>query len=272
MLDRRDLALPLSVAIAAVALGILSMGLVVEWTRASVDLRVALLLGQSALIVPLLLVTRAFGRPPVDALAVGSVPAGGLAIAVGCGAALWVASAGLLSLQYIVWPPAPEILKFFQELHAKLDLWPPWSGALSLAAIAIGPALTEEIAFRGALLGSFRKHVGDAGAVVASAMLFGLIHVVPGGYRIPFTFVLGLALGLMRLRTGSILPGAVAHAVLNATTVIVEARLSDHEALTPESAPLAAAVGLLALGAAMAALFIAALPRGARAQRGTLEV
>jgi membrane protease YdiL (CAAX protease family) len=106
---------------------------------------------------------------------------------------------------------------------------------------------------------------------VASAALFGLIHFHPGAYRIPFTFVLGLALGLMRLRTGSVLPGAVAHAVLNATTVIVEARLSENEARSPESSPLAAAIGLLALGASLSALFIAALPRDTRAQRGTLE-
>jgi membrane protease YdiL (CAAX protease family) len=247
------------------------MSVAVVATRRALDLRLALLLGQAALVLPLLLAALAYERPLADALSVRAIGPVTIALSAGGGSALWVMSAGLLSLQYVVWPPTPDVLKFFQQLHAELALWPPWSGALSLAAIAVGPALTEEIAFRGALLNAIRREVGDVAAIVGSAALFGLIHVEPGGYRVPFTFVLGLALGIMRVRTGSILPPAVAHAVLNATTVIVEARMSAPEALAPESAPSAATAALLALGVAMSALFIVALPRVARVQRGTLE-
>jgi uncharacterized protein len=164
-----------------------------------------------------------------------------------------------------VWPLPPHVLEFFQQLHAKLDLWPPWSGALSLLAISVWPAVAEEIAFRGALLGSLRRAAGDAGAVVTSAALFGLIHIPPGGYRVPFTLALGLALGALRVRTGSIVPPIVAHAVVNATTVIVSAGLGDAAigdvGGPPESASLAAAAAMLALGvAAGTALTLALRP------------
>src|SRR5206468_821746 len=144
-----------------------------------------------------------------------------------CGLGLWLGSAGLLQLQYTVWPASPAVLHFFEQLHGDLDLWPPWNGAVSLFVIAAWPAIVEEIAFRGALLESLQPRAGAWGAVLASAVVFALIHIPPGGYRVPFTLALGIALGALRLRTGTIVPCVAAHAVLNATTVLITSAAGD---------------------------------------------
>ena len=51
-------------------------------------------------------------------------------------------------------------------------------------------------------------------AVVLQAALFAIIHGTP--IQIVYALLLGLALGFLRSRTGSILPGLAAHAAFNA--------------------------------------------------------
>ena len=51
-------------------------------------------------------------------------------------------------------------------------------------------------------------------AVVLQAVLFGVVHGTP--VQMAYAFLLGLAFGFLRSRTGSILPGIAAHAAFNA--------------------------------------------------------
>ena len=78
----------------------------------------------------------------------------------------------------------------------------------------------EEVAFRGAvlrsLLGSFRNHWA---AIAISAVLFAVVHGNP--VQMPHTFLVGLLLGWMYYRTGSILPGVVLHWVNNTVVYVV---------------------------------------------------
>jgi sodium transport system permease protein len=267
MTSPAERALPVLAAAAALLAGIAAMFVAVQ---APVGSRLALILGHTALAVPFVLATLALGRTLDGALGLRRVPPRTALLAVVCGAGFWVASAGLLELQYSVWPAPPEVLEFFRRLHAKLDLWPLWSGAFSLFAIAVWPAVVEELAFRGALLGAFRALLGDTAAVALTAGLFAVIHIVPGYYRVPFTFALGAALGALRVRTGSIVPGIVAHAVLNATTVVVSAALDAPDDPSPTiSIPAAAAA--LALGALIAASASRSMKNGPRTDWGKIN-
>lgn len=78
----------------------------------------------------------------------------------------------------------------------------------------------EEVAFRGAvlrsLLGSFRNHWA---AIAISAVLFAVVHGNP--VQMPHAFLVGLLLGWMYYRTGSILPGVVLHWVNNTVVYVV---------------------------------------------------
>lgn len=189
------------------------------------------------------------------------------------GGALWVASIGLVELQALVRPPRPEELDLFRRLHAALAPRGPLDGLVSLAVIAVLPAVCEELVMRGALLtaclGVARqvaraflrppRAVERAAATVsliATAGAFALIH---DPVRLLFAFTLGIALGGLRLRTASLVPPIVAHATLNALTFAV-APLVDDPAQAYEPRP-ALGLACLATGLALAWPLLRALRR-----------
>jgi membrane protease YdiL (CAAX protease family) len=88
----------------------------------------------------------------------------------------------------------------------------------SLIVLALLPAISEELLFRGVFVRSLARL--PIVAVVASAALFSLYHLVPA--QMLGTFPLGLALGLLAVRSGSIVPGMIAHLLNNATVLVVE--------------------------------------------------
>jgi len=88
---------------------------------------------------------------------------------------------------------------------------------LSFIATAIVPALVEEFACRGIVLGSLRKH-GEGMAIFVSALLFGLMHA--NFEQIPFAFILGLVFGYITVRSGSIWIAVLLHFYNNAVSVI----------------------------------------------------
>lgn len=83
---------------------------------------------------------------------------------------------------------------------------------LYVVSISFAPALAEELAFRGIILGGMRKY-GNMNAVIISSLLFALMH---GNMRqIPFTFVFGIAMGIATVLSNSIWPAVVAHFLNN---------------------------------------------------------
>ena len=90
---------------------------------------------------------------------------------------------------------------------------------LGIIAIVIMAPIVEELLFRGAIEGHLlRKWKHPAGAIVFSSLVFGLVH---GNWvQAPFAFVIGLALGWMYYRTGSLFSGILMHFVNNSTAVL----------------------------------------------------
>ena len=90
---------------------------------------------------------------------------------------------------------------------------------LYFLSITIVPAIAEEFLFRGAVLGCLRKY-GDVFAIIISSALFGIMH---GNFvQTPVTFLTGLALGYLAVKTGSIIPSMILHFVNNALVVVME--------------------------------------------------
>lgn len=94
----------------------------------------------------------------------------------------------------------------------------PFELAVVLLSSACIPALTEEFAFRGVILGLLKPY-GNSIAVVISAVLFGLMH--GNLIQMPFAFVGGLALGYATVRTGSMWPAVIAHFLNNAISCLM---------------------------------------------------
>jgi len=80
--------------------------------------------------------------------------------------------------------------------------------------------------------------------VLLSAGLFGLIHLDP--FRFLFTFGVGLALGVVRLRAGSLTPPILIHATLNTLTFLAVPYLDDPTVPMPAPRPWLGAALLLA--------------------------
>jgi membrane protease YdiL (CAAX protease family) len=88
----------------------------------------------------------------------------------------------------------------------------------SLIALAILPAIAEELVFRGVLARSLAPH-GAVLAVVASAIAFSLYHIDRS--QMVGTFPLGLALGVLAVRSGSVVPGMITHLLNNAIVLVL---------------------------------------------------
>jgi len=85
-------------------------------------------------------------------------------------------------------------------------------GVLVLS-IAVFPALTEEVAFRGLLQHWLHVAVRAATAIVLASALFAAMHFSVISF--PYLFAVGLLLGWMRWRTGSLWPPIAAHFLHN---------------------------------------------------------
>lgn len=82
----------------------------------------------------------------------------------------------------------------------------------------IGP-FAEEVFFRGFMLSGLVKRFGTAKALLISSIVFGVFHIDPGAI-VP-TFVLGLALGWVYLKIGSIWPAIFGHGLHNTIAVLI---------------------------------------------------
>ncbi|MGQ9864014.1 MAG: lysostaphin resistance A-like protein [Bacteroidia bacterium] len=91
----------------------------------------------------------------------------------------------------------------------------------ALLATALVPGITEEILFRGALLGYMRQVVSPTAAVWVVGILFSLYHFQP--YGLVPRAILGISFGYFALAHKSLLPAMYAHALNNALMVTVAA-------------------------------------------------
>jgi len=134
---------------------------------------------------------------------------------------------------------------------------------IPLCLVAI-PALAEELLFRGLIQPGLGEKLGDRPALALTALLFGLVHLSP--IAIVYATLAGLALGWLRLRTGSVLPSIALHGAVNATPILLPAWLVRIEGFNtldaePTHLPLWLVLGglLVALGALWGAARLSAL-------------
>ncbi len=103
-----------------------------------------------------------------------------------------------------------------EEAKVQFASIPFW---MILVTSALVPAFAEEFFFRGYVLSAFRNRIAPLRAVLYSALIFGLFHVINGSVlsleRFFPTTLLGLALGFVAIRTHSLWPGVLLHAIHN---------------------------------------------------------
>lgn len=133
-----------------------------------------------------------------------------LTAAVAAGAAVAAAWLWLLALRALF----PELaLDETAAMTRRLGV------ATMLFVVAFGPAVLEEVVFRGLLQGRLMALLGARVGLVVTAATFAICHAQPA--VLPIHFGLGLALGWLRERSGSLLPGMLMHFGYNAAIVLI---------------------------------------------------
>lgn len=112
------------------------------------------------------------------------------------------------------------------------------TGAVLVAFIALAPGFCEELFFRGYVQRRLLARWSPWAAIVVASLVFAIFHVLPAA--IALAFPLGIWLGVLAWRTGSIWPGAVCHAFVNGTwnAVQIGGRLMGAD-MTGEAEPTA---------------------------------
>jgi uncharacterized protein len=108
-----------------------------------------------------------------------------------------------------------------------------WGWLVLVALTCVGAPLIEELYFRGLLQGQLVERVGVGVGVMATAVVFGAVHIAndPGvaGALLALTVgASGVVLGVVRHLTGRLGTSTVTHAMFNAVAVIVFAAVGAH--------------------------------------------
>jgi len=132
------------------------------------------------------------------------------------------------------------------ELIEALDTALRPSGPLELigilAAVALTPAICEELVFRGVMLQSWRRWPAGL-AIGVNALAFGMIHYVPGtAFRVLPAAVSGAFIGWAVWRTRSLWVGVWMHALNNGFLILAAASIPALDELS-EAERIAATAG-----------------------------
>jgi hypothetical protein len=84
---------------------------------------------------------------------------------------------------------------------------------ITVLCLCVMPAIFEEIAFRGIIQGRLARVVTRTESLLITSFAFGIIHM--SLVSLPYLAALGLLLGWLRQRSGSLVPSMVVHGVHN---------------------------------------------------------
>lgn len=148
---------------------------------------------------------------------------------------------GALLLGVSLWPWAYELevltinserlktlVELFQGFEQELKQIPV---VIKLLALAVVPAVCEELFFRGYLFRALGTVCRPGVTIVITAVLFGLFHVLVRDAllleRFLPTALMGLVLGCVASRSGSTLPGMLLHVLHNSTVLTAPQWLAE---------------------------------------------
>lgn len=116
-----------------------------------------------------------------------------------------------------LFPVSPMIKAALDQMMSNVP-----SLGTALLLFALIPAICEELAFRGFIFAGLESGHTQRSAILLQALLFGFLHVLLSLFQQLFNAtLLGLVLGLLAVRSGSILPGIVFHLLNNGMAILL---------------------------------------------------
>ncbi len=154
--------------------------------------------------------------------------------------------------EFISWlyPMSAETTRLLEPIGAMLNEAPL---SVLLLAMALAPAICEELAFRGFILSGFRHMGHRRSAVLLSAVFFGVTHGILQ-QSISATAV-GMVLGYLAVQTGSLLPCVLFHFTHN-SLLLIAGRLPNSDLIYDKTT-----VVLGTLAAVSILLWVRSLPK-----------
>lgn len=136
-------------------------------------------------------------------------------------------------------PRLEDLLSERQPLVHELRTLRDGEGAcwwMYLLVFVFLPAVCEELAFRGFILTGLRRRFPAWTAILISSFLFALYHM--NVFQALPTFILGVVLGMLAVRSGSVFPGMLFHLLYNG--MLIGVPLLARFGYTDDSVPLQA--------------------------------
>lgn len=107
--------------------------------------------------------------------------------------------------------PIPQSLR---DLLLRILRADTWTELLQRAALLVLMApITEELMFRGVFLHGLVRNYGPTKGIVVTSICFGIFHLIP--WQALGATLIGILLGIVVLRTGSVFAGMALHAMWN---------------------------------------------------------
>jgi membrane protease YdiL (CAAX protease family) len=130
-------------------------------------------------------------------------------------------------------------------------------GVLLAGVVAIGvtAGILEEPVFRGVALRGLGTVAGKWAAILLSSFVFALVHAEAAGFVI--RFLIGVVLGMMAWRSGSVVPGIFTHIVYNSSALLTAYVFT---AFLPDWQGFSAFASLWEEGANVATMVVLSLP------------
>lgn len=95
--------------------------------------------------------------------------------------------------------------------------WPLWSTVIMMSVL---PPVLKELAFRGFIMTKLEKVGSTTEAILIQAAMFSILHLIPTVFI--SHFVIGIILGIIRLRSQSLYPCILLHAMWNGYVILSE--------------------------------------------------
>ncbi len=183
--------------------------------------------GQLVILLPPLIMAVMLTKSPLQTLRIAWPQTRYLLLAVGLVVALNPIVSELRLLVEWLFPISQKLRETLASLTSE---GPGLIGTLGVLALL--PAVCEEFAFRGYILSGLEQKRRVRSAIFLSALMFGFLHVLLSLFQQLFNAtLLGVVLGLLAMRSKSILPGILFHFLNNAWAVSLPrlARMKEFE-------------------------------------------
>lgn len=171
---------------------------------------------QATVIALVMVAAGRYGARPADTLSLSGPPVRGAILAAAIGLMLLI----LLPYNIAVLAFAREaLLEDLRPFVAPLRSDAGWLFAL---LIAVGAPVSEELLFRGFLLGALAKTpIGYFGAALVATLGWTALHLGYSGYGLIEVFIAGLFFSWVLWRTGNLWVPIVCHAVYNSAILVI---------------------------------------------------